>query len=367
MHVSFRKGFTLIELLVVIAIIAILAVVVVLTLNPIELLRQARDANRLSDMSTLVHAIGLYQEDLSAGSLGSASTTYISVPDSSATSTAGDQCQGLGMTTSSAFTWHCAASSTYRDVNGNGWLPINFTNMSTGAPLGSLPVDPTNQTSSGLYYSYATNGTTFELSALPESQKYTALAEANPNMFTAGSNTSLLTAGGIANGSVSQVSMRLSTINGTAFVDFGVARSLTPYIGDQLTITDSTGHQLIGWIKAAGTGETYGSQLLPDPGMDNLSDFWSQNATLSIFSTSSCQSGGCLQVAATTAYGNADQDFTLSEGMLVRNSVYMKDGTETAWMWWGINDPSYVAMTGGNNYVLPTSWTQYVRNTIPTI
>jgi prepilin-type N-terminal cleavage/methylation domain-containing protein len=46
-------GFTLIELLVVIAIIAILAVVVVLTLNPVQLLAESRDANRVSDMATL--------------------------------------------------------------------------------------------------------------------------------------------------------------------------------------------------------------------------------------------------------------------------------------------------------------------------
>jgi prepilin-type N-terminal cleavage/methylation domain-containing protein len=48
-----RSAFTLIELLVVIAIIGMLAVVVILTLNPVELFRQARDSNRLSDLATL--------------------------------------------------------------------------------------------------------------------------------------------------------------------------------------------------------------------------------------------------------------------------------------------------------------------------
>ena len=52
MRKSSRSAFTLIELLVVIAILAILAVVVVLVLNPAELLKQSRDANRLSDMQT---------------------------------------------------------------------------------------------------------------------------------------------------------------------------------------------------------------------------------------------------------------------------------------------------------------------------
>src|SRR5579863_4498952 len=63
-HKNSRKGFTLIELLVVIAIIAVLAVVVVLTLNPAELLRQARDSNRISDFATLKSALSLYAEDV---------------------------------------------------------------------------------------------------------------------------------------------------------------------------------------------------------------------------------------------------------------------------------------------------------------
>jgi prepilin-type N-terminal cleavage/methylation domain-containing protein len=173
-------GFTLIELLVVIAIIAILAVVVVLTLNPAELLRQSRDANRVSDMSTLTDALNLYVTD-QAGSasfyLGNASDTYPSTYDPSATSTAGDQCQGLGMlslNTSTGQAWQCAPSSTYRDVNITGWIPVNLNAISAGSPIGSLPVDPTNQTSSGLFYSYNTNGSQFEVTANLESQKYKA-------------------------------------------------------------------------------------------------------------------------------------------------------------------------------------------------
>lgn len=59
-----RSDFTLIELLVVIAIIVILAAVVILTLNPGQLLKQSRDANRLSDLDCLNHALGVYQVDV---------------------------------------------------------------------------------------------------------------------------------------------------------------------------------------------------------------------------------------------------------------------------------------------------------------
>ena len=184
-----RKGFTLIELLVVIAIIAILAVVVVLTLNPAELLRQARDSNRSSDFATLTSAINLYNTDqggASGYSLGTPNITYLSIPDPTATTSAGTDCSGIGFPSGGAF--HCAASSTYRNVNGTGWIPINFSAISSGSPLGSLPVDSTNQSSSNLYYTYQTNGTTFKLTAIPESQKYATQAGANPNMFIGGSN-----------------------------------------------------------------------------------------------------------------------------------------------------------------------------------
>jgi len=363
MHVSSRKGFTLIELLVVIAIIAILAVVVVLTLNPAELLRQARDSNRLSDMSTLVHAIGSYQEDFSAGSMGSASTTYLSIPDANATTTAGDACQALGMSTST--TWHCASSSYYRNINAIGWLPINFASTSVGSPLGSLPIDPTNNSSSNLFYTYQTNGNQYEVTATMESQKYQSV-EANDggtynDLFEQGTKLTLASQDygnpSLGSGIVSQSSMKLSIVNGTAFVDFGIAGSLTLYIGDKLTITDSGGHALVGWIKSAGTGETYGSQLMPDSGMDNLSYFWSSNTANSIIS-SGCQSGNCLQITLTANYGNSGQNFSATNGMLLQGSVYAKRGTETGWLEVWMNDPSYISLWNSGS-VFPSIWTQY--------
>jgi prepilin-type N-terminal cleavage/methylation domain-containing protein len=176
MHPLSRKAFTLIELLVVIAIIAVLAVVVVLTLNPAALLQQLRDSNRVSDMATLNSAINLYNTDQSGASsysLGSSNTAYVSIPDPTATSSAGDQCQGLGLISlPSTYTYHCAASSTYRNLNGTGWIPVNFSNISSGSPLGSLPVDPTNSSSSRLYYTYDTNGNQFEITVVMESAKY---------------------------------------------------------------------------------------------------------------------------------------------------------------------------------------------------
>jgi prepilin-type N-terminal cleavage/methylation domain-containing protein len=166
------SAFTLIELLVVIAIIAILSVVVVLTLNPAELLRQSRDASRVSDMATINGALGIYAED-TGGSMGSPNVVYVSIPDLLATSTSGDQCQGLGLISlPSLYSYHCAASSTYRNVDGTGWIPLNLTSISSGAPFGSFPVDPFNTSSSRLYYTYTTDGTQYEVTSAMESSKY---------------------------------------------------------------------------------------------------------------------------------------------------------------------------------------------------
>jgi prepilin-type N-terminal cleavage/methylation domain-containing protein len=75
-NLASREGFTLIELLVVIAVVAILSIVVVLTINPAEMLRQSRDAQRISDLNTLKSALNLYLVDSSVPNLASSSAGY---------------------------------------------------------------------------------------------------------------------------------------------------------------------------------------------------------------------------------------------------------------------------------------------------
>ncbi len=171
-----NKGFTLIELLVVIAIIAVLSVVVILTLNPAELLRQARDSNRISDMGTIKSAISLFEADVatsSASAIGVYGTVYAnsnaSILSSTYIGSNSFTAGGWGFTSSSAAS-SSIRTSTLRTVDGTGWIPVNFNAISSGAPIGGVPVDPTN--ASGTVYIYVASSTQFKLGAKLESTKY---------------------------------------------------------------------------------------------------------------------------------------------------------------------------------------------------
>ncbi len=58
-----NKGFTLIEILVVIGIIAILATIVIIAINPARQFAQARNTQRLSNLNTILNAIGQNMAD----------------------------------------------------------------------------------------------------------------------------------------------------------------------------------------------------------------------------------------------------------------------------------------------------------------
>ncbi len=179
-------GFTLVELLIVIAILATISAILVLILNPVEYLRRARDSQRLKDYALINQAVNFYSYNSSVGGgaldldgpnySGSCVSDnpaspriFVSVPNDNGEA---DPEEPVG------WTYARTTSTDLRDVNGEGWLPIDFTDTSGGIkPLNILPVDPINTFDSGFYYTYTCGS--WELNMRFESEKYQELAESD--------------------------------------------------------------------------------------------------------------------------------------------------------------------------------------------
>ncbi|HLB32350.1 MAG TPA: prepilin-type N-terminal cleavage/methylation domain-containing protein [Patescibacteria group bacterium] len=69
------KGFTLLEILLVIAIIAILAAIVIIAINPGKQLAESRNAERSSEVNTILNAVYQYSVDNSGTVPGNPSAT----------------------------------------------------------------------------------------------------------------------------------------------------------------------------------------------------------------------------------------------------------------------------------------------------
>jgi type II secretory pathway pseudopilin PulG len=192
--ISDTKSFTLVELLIVVGLIAVLSVAIILAINPAELIKQARDSQRLSDLTNLSKAISLYEADTGGqGFMGTSSVVYVSIPDTTST------CANLGLPQlPPSWSYRCVSSSTLQNIDGTGWIPINFNNLSFGKTLPKLPIDPINTTSSGNYYTYVSGGS-FELTSLLESSKYQNLAindgDAFPGLYSTRTSANPLTPG----------------------------------------------------------------------------------------------------------------------------------------------------------------------------
>ncbi len=169
-----NKGFTLLELLIVIGILAILATTTILVLNPAELLRQARDSQRVTDLATLNSALGFYVVNVAALNLGNPALCYVHADEVFFPTAVPAAVLALGPTGCGGR--HGAKTNTVsisQSPEGGGWIPVNFGAISGGSPLAVLPIDPSNTAT--LFYSYSTSGNvtaTFELNAVFESIKY---------------------------------------------------------------------------------------------------------------------------------------------------------------------------------------------------
>jgi hypothetical protein len=158
--------------------------------------------------------------------------------------------------------------------------------------------------------SYADGVTTKAYSTYPDYR----LRPGSP-AINAGTSTS--------SGTVTLANSRLSLVDGTAFVDFSAAGTLAPYLGGRLTVTDSAGKKIVGYLKAAGAGETYATPAWADDCADDGTADWSVNDCSIAFDTDHY----VTTYAAVTQH--IYKSVTLGSGKLFLASVDVKNGTYT--------------------------------------
>lgn len=154
MNKLLKKGFTLVELLIVVAILAVLSTATVIILNPLQILQEARDGQRLNDINTINSAISLY--------LATATTPVF---------TTAFNCT-VGTTPYTPDTGPCLTNIVRATSGTASWVNFDFSLASGGSPLSVLPLDPTQNTTN--FYVFRIDGSSqrYELNVNMESAKY---------------------------------------------------------------------------------------------------------------------------------------------------------------------------------------------------
>lgn len=189
-----RRNIFLISL-IIIGVIAILVSIYILNLKPyvIELEKRDRDHARIEDLSLIDSALTKLKDADPSVYLGDQNRVYVSVPSYST------NCSGLELPSlPEGFKYRCETEADYLKIDGNGWLPVDFTKLPKDFKFKeSLPKDPTNTADSGYYYAYTIDKKNdFVITSLFESDEYlkkTALSDGgtDPARLEVGSNLQL--------------------------------------------------------------------------------------------------------------------------------------------------------------------------------
>ena len=123
-----NKGFTMIELLVIIGIISILASMAFVSFDPLTKFQDSRDANRWSDISSLLNAIKVNQID----NEGSYLTSISAMVDNE-----------WYMIVDGSMNIGCEDNNTYCDVDiAHDNYCVDLSSLATEGYLGDVPISP---------------------------------------------------------------------------------------------------------------------------------------------------------------------------------------------------------------------------------
>jgi len=177
-----KKSFSLIEILIVLSILSIISILVIAALKPAEIAKNYRDTKRSSDIRNLekiLNTVLSLDPNFRISNSASSNVIYISLPDNSPTCSSWiEKLPPLP----SGYEYRC--SSNPSNINGSGWIPINFQDF---VNVSSLPLDPINN--DNYFYSFSVSGDNFKLTAPTEkSDNYLAKTDGgiNDNLIEAG-------------------------------------------------------------------------------------------------------------------------------------------------------------------------------------
>ena len=152
-----KKGMTFVEMLVVMGIISILFASFFYIWNTMDIFRKSRDSKRVNDLQILDTALKTILSTEKNIYLGEEDVIYISLPDSSSTCGSYDL-----ISVFVPYSYRCQTPENYLKVDGQGWLPVNFT-LGKILTVSILPTDPLNN--KDYFYAYQVKGGRYKLTA----------------------------------------------------------------------------------------------------------------------------------------------------------------------------------------------------------
>jgi len=164
------KGFSLVELVILMVAIGVVATIIFFTLKPSEVLEKSRDAQRFADMKMLIQAVNRFLAE-------------------------SHDFKGLTGPYSSIDAGFSSAASRQK-IDGTGWLPLNFSSISSGAPFSVLPLDPLNNVNHNYRLGVSYSNKTYEINGVFESPENTPKQAAdggnNPTVYELGTDLTIL-------------------------------------------------------------------------------------------------------------------------------------------------------------------------------
>lgn len=165
-----KNGFSFVQILLILVAIAVVCGIVIYVVNPTKILQKSRDSIRFSDMNTLAGALNQYLADNHdfKGLVGPYSTIDANF--------SGDAAR--------------------KNIDGTGWIPLNFSLISTGAPFSVLPIDPLNNSKNNYRFGVSVQSKTYEIDCVferPENiQKHSTDGGNDPNVYELGTDLTIL-------------------------------------------------------------------------------------------------------------------------------------------------------------------------------